>query len=175
MSVLPVADIMVGDVRARLAELPAAHFHSAVTSPPYWGLRDYGVADQIGLEESPQAFVDKMVAVFRDVRRVLRDDGTLWLNLGDSYCSSDKWGGSSGGKNYTSALGGFPRERAARQPSPGLKSKDLCGVPWSVALALQADGWYLRQDVIWHKPSPRTRCCRCALGAGKRWDLSTGV
>ena len=112
--------IIPGDCIAGLRTLPHASVHCCVTSPPYWGLRDYGHAGQIGLEETPERYVARMVDVFRDVRRVLRDDGTLWLNLGDSYG----------------------------------KGKQLLGMPWKVASALQSDGWILRQDIIWHKPSP---------------------
>lgn len=189
--------ILIGDVRQRLAELPDCSVQCVVTSPPYWGLRDYGTALwdggeptcdhqgkpmatkaninrncgtgndvknatarefykdicgkcgatridlQIGLEQTPDEYVEQMVAVFREVRRVLKDDGTLWLNLGDSYSGSGK--GPAG--------------------NLGLKPKDLVGIPWRVAFALQADGWYLRQDIIWHKPNPmpesvRDRCTK---------------
>lgn len=123
-----------------------------VTSPPYWGLRDYGVEGQLGLEKTPDEYVAKMVAVFREVRRVLKDDGTLWINLGDSYASVGKWGGSSGGKNDAAKKSGaYIRER---KDWGDLKSKDMVGIPWMVAFALRADGWYLRSDIIWHKPNP---------------------
>jgi len=127
-----------------------------VTSPPYWGLRDYGCAGQIGREKTPQEYVATMVAVFREVRRILKDDGTLWLNLGDSYCNTDKWGGFSGGKHTVAEDGTIPSAavRAKRNAIDGLKPKDICGIPWRVAFALQADGWWLRQDIIWHKPNP---------------------
>ncbi len=144
--------VICGDVFDKLPEIPTGIVHCVVTSPPYWGLRDYGVAGQLGLEKTPEEYIAKMVAVFREVWRVLRDDGTLWLNMGDSYCNDSKWGGASGGKNITSAAGGYPR--TPDKPKAGLKHKDLCGIPWRVALALQADGWYLRQDIIWHKPNP---------------------
>jgi DNA modification methylase len=122
-----------------------------VTSPPYWGLRDYGVADQIGLEASPDAYVAHLVAVFREVRRVLNDDGTVWLNLGDSYAGVGAQTGGTKGKERG--------RREARMFRPGIswsgmKQKDLVGIPWRVAFALQADGWYLRADIIWHKPNP---------------------
>jgi DNA modification methylase len=120
--------ILVGDCRTILPTLPEASVQCCVTSPPYFGLRDYGHDGQIGLEQTPDAYVAEMVAVFREVRRVLKDDGTLWLNLGDSYV----------GALYAS----------------GLQMKQLLGIPWRVAFALQADGWYLRQDIIWHKPNP---------------------
>jgi DNA modification methylase len=140
-----------GDCREVLRTLPEQSVHCCVTSPPYFGLRDYGNAGQIGLEATPDAFVAEMVAVFREVKRVLRDDGTLWLNLGDSYAATTK--GSSGvGKNATNK-GTLLADRSWQVP-PGLKAKDLIGIPWRVAFALQADGWYLRQDIIWSKPNP---------------------
>jgi DNA modification methylase len=145
--------ILQGDCRDVLATLPDASVHCCVTSPPYWGLRDYGVAGQIGLEPTIEQFVAEMVAVFREVRRVLRPDGTLWLNLGDSYAT----GGGAGwqGKNGQRADRRFTAPELKPQASEiGLKPKDLCGIPWRVAFALQDDGWYLRQDIIWHKPNP---------------------
>jgi DNA modification methylase len=144
-------EILTGDCREVLKTLPDESVHCVVTSPPYFGLRDYGVAGQIGLEASPQAFVDELVAVFREVRRVLRGDGTLWLNLGDSYANDGKWGGHTGGK-HARALHVSPIGRNKRYS--GLKAKDLIGIPWRVAFALQADGWYLRRDIIWSKPNP---------------------
>jgi hypothetical protein len=105
---------------------------------------------QLGLEPTPEAYVANMVAVFREVRRVLRKDGTVFLNIGDSYANDTKWGGASGEKNYTSAAGGYSRDRKAT----GLKPKDLVGIPWRLAFALQADGWYLRSEIIWAKPNP---------------------
>jgi len=143
--------ILVGDVRERLRELPDGSVQCCVTSPPYWGLRDYGQDAQIGLEQTPDAFVAELVSVFRAVKRVLRDDGTLWLNLGDSYSGS--------GKGPAGNLGAIHDERNMEQKHSaivpdGLKPKDLIGIPWRVAFALQADGWYLRQDIIWHKPNP---------------------
>lgn len=149
--------ILTGDCRDVLATLPGGSVHCCVTSPPYFGLRDYGVDGQIGLEQTPDEYVAEMVAVFRSVRRVLRDDGTLWLNLGDSYA------GYHGNKNAavpTSAVNGWTNGtnenlRGDKRPQDiGLKPKDLIGIPWRVAFALQADGWYLRQDIIWHKPNP---------------------
>jgi DNA modification methylase len=144
--------ILIGDVRDRLRELPDESVHCIVTSPPYFGLRDYGMPGQIGMEPAPAEFVETMIAVFREARRVLRADGTLWLNLGDSYANDGKWGGSSGGKHVSALHGksGIGRSKV----STGLKPKDLIGIPWRVAFALQADGWWLRQDIIWHKPNP---------------------
>jgi DNA modification methylase len=144
--------IRQGDCREVLRTLPDESVHCCVTSPPYFGLRDYGVDGQIGLEDTPAAFVEEMVAVFRDVRRVLRADGTLWLNLGDSYANDTKWGGQTSGKHVNALRGNTGIGR--RRQNTGLKSKDLMGIPWRVAIALQADGWYLRSDVIWHKPNP---------------------
>lgn len=144
--------IIQGDSLEMLRELPTESVNCVVTSPPYWGLRDYGVEGQLGLETSLEEYLEHMVDVFREVRRVLRTDGTLWLNLGDSYVNDTKWGGSGSGptsKNYTSGLGGYVGQKAKRHT--GLKPKDLAGIPWRVALALQDDGWYLRSDIIWHK------------------------
>jgi len=152
------ATILVGDVRKRLKEIPDQTVQCCVTSPPYWGLRDYGADGQIGLEQTPNAYVAEMVSVFREVKRVLRDDGTLWLNLGDTYASS--WG--SGRRNI---IGNPSRTERTIKMGDGLKEKDLVGIPWRVAFALQADGWYLRQDIIWAKPNPmpesvKDRCTR---------------
>lgn len=146
--------ILNGDCRDVLRTLPDGSANCCVTSPPYFGLRDYGVDGQIGLEQTPDAFVAEMVAVFREVRRVLRDDGTLWLNLGDSYASKPT--GALGDKI---SLGGGHENQAAALSRPdksgfGLPEKNLIGIPWRVAFALQADGWYLRQDIIWSKPNP---------------------
>lgn len=138
--------------------LPDQCINTCVTSPPYWGLRDYGVAGQLGLEPTPEEYVSKMVAGFRELRRILRDDGTLWLNLGDSYAGqprrdeefNERWHG----KHYMSNK---QREVVRSRPKrllSDLKPKDLVGIPWRVALALQADGWYLRSDIIWSKPNP---------------------
>ena len=149
--------VLIGDCIEAMRGLPDQSVHTCVTSPPYFGLRDYGMPGQIGLEDTPEAFVARSVEVFREVRRVLRDDGTLWLNLGDSYCSTVKWGGGGNvGKNTVAADGHVPSwaVRAKRQNFPGIKPKDLIGIPWRVAFALQADGWFLRQDIIWHKPNP---------------------
>lgn len=145
-------EILQGDCRDVLGSLADGSINCCVTSPPYFGLRDYGVEGQLGLEPTPDEFVSAMVEVFREVRRVLRDDGTLWLNLGDSYANDGKWGGSTGGKHASALHGNSGIGR--RLLTTGLKPKDLIGIPWRVAFALQADGWYLRQDIIWHKPNP---------------------
>jgi len=142
--------ILTGDCLSVLPTVPDKSVHCCVTSPPYFGLRDYGCAGQIGLEQSPDEYVMKLVEVFRSVRRILRDDGTLWLNLGDSWASTAQGTFNApqkmAGKN-ASVYGNF-------RPKVGLPPKNLIGIPWRVAFALQADGWYLRQDIIWHKPNP---------------------
>jgi DNA modification methylase len=155
--------ILKGDCREVLRGLPADSVHCCVTSPPYFGLRDYGMAGQIGLEPTPDAFVEQMVAVFGDVRRVLRADGTCWLNLGDSYASQ---GGPEPAQTKWQVDGASSTQNAGRsRTTMGMKPKDLIGIPWRVAFALQADGWYLRQDIIWSKPNPmpesvRDRCTK---------------
>lgn len=173
--------ILVGDVLDGLRTLPAGSVHCAVTSPPYWGLRDYGVEGQIGLEPTPEEYIDHMVAVAREVWRVLRDDGTFWLNVGDSYAGSWR-GGSQGDKGTLEGAGeGQQQTRLAREkqrgsvlpaglheqareagavgrawvPAPrGMKQKDLCLMPWRLVLALLADGWWLRSAIVWAKKSP---------------------
>lgn len=148
-------NVLCGDVFDGLQLLPSESVQCCVTSPPYWGLRDYGVDGQLGLEKTPEEYVQKMVDVFREVRRVLKDDGTLWLNLGDSYVANATGGLSN---RPTLMTGGRANQvEAAKRPDKnvaGLKPKDLVGIPWRVAFALQADGWYLRSDIIWHKPNP---------------------
>jgi DNA modification methylase len=199
-------NILVGDCREKLDELPEKHFNTIVTSPPYWGLRDYQTGNweggdpnclhmrttkigktvktttghqamhdqgnvvgdaiyktkcpncgatrkdlQIGLEETPEEYVNALVEVFRKVWRVLRDDGTVWLNLGDSYCGTGHKGNHKDPKHKE---GRNAQSVALNNKIQGLKQKDLVGIPWKVAFALQADGWYLRQDIIWHKPNP---------------------
>lgn len=158
------------DVIEGLRQLPDASVHCVVTSPPYFGLRDYGVDGQIGLEATPDAYIARLVEVFQEVRRVLRNDGTLWINIGDSYAGS--WG-NYGGKNrgngqqrisrngsqvHNKAYDGKDKWRppTAGKLGPGLKPKDLCGIPWRLAFALQNDGWWLRSDIIWSKPNGMT-------------------
>lgn len=192
--------IIQGDCIAGMRTLPDASVHCCVTSPPYWGLRDYGHDGQIGLEDTPEAYVARMVEVFSEVRRVLRDDGTCWVNLGDSYAGS--WGnqGRKETRGTQRPINGPMMQRLKASPvhdieccmdedctcgagddgiypdrktctgswvnsHPTLKAKDLVGIPWRVAFALQADGWWLRQDIIWHKPNPmpesvRDRCTK---------------
>jgi len=205
---VPNARILIGDARKRLAEIPEGSVRCVVTSPPYFGLRDYGTADyeggdpacehtisaadadgkavftervsrgdrticikcgatrvdsQIGLEQTPEAYVSEMVALFREVWRVLADDGTLWLNIGDSYAMSSMRGENSefkgNGVKQTAAINGAVR-LGKREIPAGLKPKDLMGIPWRVALALQQDGWYLRSDIIWAKPNPMPESVR---------------
>jgi DNA modification methylase len=155
--------------------LDANSIQTCVTSPPYFGLRDYGHDGQIGLEPTPEDFVAAMVAVFREVRRVLRDDGTLWLNLGDTY-AANRGGTTPPAQTVAGGISGKGGQKERRGQADGynptrdctrygLKHKDLIGIPWRVAFALQADGWYLRQDIIWHKPNPmpesvRDRCTK---------------
>ena len=190
-------EIIVGDCRDVLQTMAPQSVHCVVTSPPYFGLRDYGVDGQMGLEPTPEEFVAELVGVFREVRRVLRDDGTVWLNIGDSYAGSGRGGnptresstleGSNASQEASMIrrtrapreVGGTARDAAVTQrgsrlpaglheqqrqagaigrawvpPPAGLKQKDLIGIPWMVAFALRADGWYLRQDIIWSKPNP---------------------
>ncbi len=141
-----------------LKDIPDQSIQCVVTSPPYWGLRDYNVSGQLGLEESSEEFVDNLVKVFRQIKRVLKDDGTLWLNLGDTYASNGYKAHKTNLDTKKDAPSAWSSEnRGFSVPKTignGIKEKDLVGVPWRVAFALQADGWYLRQDIIWHKPNP---------------------
>ena len=147
--------LLNGDVREVLKELDPESVQCVVTSPPYWGLRDYGVDDQLGLEETPEEYVENMVAVFQEIKRVLRKDGTVWMNLGDTY-------GKQVGKGFNTHEEDGSGNRVTEMQEKhgdikvktGLPSKNLVGIPWRVALALQADGWILRSDIIWHKPNP---------------------
>lgn len=149
---MTTARIHIGDCRDVLKTLPDESVQCVITSPPYWGLRDYGVAGQMGLEPSPREYVTQMVAVFREVRRVLRSDGTCWLNLGDTYFGS---GGAGGDYAEGGLREGQSKWKAGRETDGvPLKPKDLIGVPWEVALALRNDGWWLRSDIIWAKPNP---------------------
>jgi len=148
--------IHVGDALAVLRSMPDESIHCVVTSPPYWGLRDYGVEGQLGLEKTPAEYVDKISAIFKEVHRVLRSDGTLWLNLGDCYATGagnvgNRPGGGKQGEQW--GVRG-PMTQPNRMPIEGLKSKDMVGIPWRVAFRLQDDGWYLRSDCIWSKTNP---------------------
>lgn len=149
--------IICGDALEVLRGIETESVHTCVTSPPYYGLRDYGTDGQIGLEETPQEYIERLVNVFREVRRVLRPDGTLWLNIGDSYATRS---GNQAPTNTRNSCGHTEK----RVPS-GYKYKDLIGIPWTLAFALRADGWYLRQDIIWQKPnampeSVKDRCTK---------------
>lgn len=151
--------ILEGDCRESLRTLPYKSVHCCVTSPPYFGLRDYGVEGQLGLEQTPDQYVAELVSVFREVHNVLRDDGTVWLNIGDSYASfrdgkatPDTTRGDSLGTLVDT--GKAKNRMASTFVNTPIKHKDLIGIPWKVAFALQADGWYLRQDIIWNKPNP---------------------
>lgn len=153
------AKIIIGDVRTAMQSIPDQSVQTCITSPPYWGLRDYGQSDQIGLEETAEQYVDQMVEVFREVWRVLKDDGTLWLNIGDSYNTSPAGNKSPSGfqqhsqAGVSGALAQYGNGRSGLLDK-SLKPKDLVGIPWRLAFALQSDGWYLRQDIIWAKPNP---------------------
>jgi site-specific DNA-methyltransferase (cytosine-N4-specific) len=136
-----------GDALTVLRRLPARAVQCVVTSPPYWGLRDYGIEAQVGLEPSLPQFINRLTSIFAEIRRVLKDDGLLWLNIGDGYTSGNRGWRAPDKKNKARAM-------AVRPDTPeGLKPKDLLGIPWRLALALQDDGWYLRADLIWHKPN----------------------
>lgn len=151
-----INEIINKDCLTGLKELPDCSVDCCVTSPPYYGLRDYGHEDQAGLEETPELYVENMVAVFNEVRRVLKKEGTLWLNLGDSYNGSGGAGSKEYAKNNHTEFG-KEFDMGRYQPPKkvnGLKAKDLIGIPWLVAFALRSSGWYLRQDIIWSKPNP---------------------
>ena len=162
--------VHIGDCIESMKKMPDGSVNTCITSPPYFGLRDYGHEGQIGLEPTPDDFVEAMVAVFREVKRVLRDDGTLWLNLGDSYSGSGKGRMADGTHHYDpsskqASSEGTIQGKFFKTTAPDCKPKDLIGIPWRVAFALQQDGWYLRQDIIWHKPNPmpesvRDRCTK---------------
>jgi DNA modification methylase len=143
--------ILQGDALERLSQLESGSVQVCVTSPPYWGLRDYGHAGQLGLERTPEEYVEKLVSIFREVKRVLRDDGTCWLNLGDSYWANRGENGESGGQGSTALSGRINQVRDGGRTHAYLKPKDLCMIPARVAIALQQDGWYLRSEIIWAK------------------------
>jgi DNA modification methylase len=168
--VTPSWRIIVGDAAQTVSTLPAASVQCCVTSPPYYSLRDYGVDGQIGLEDTPDEYVQRLVDVFREVRRVIRDDGTVWINLGDSYAATSTYSSArsmhtdAGWKQAGRRPGSYAGPVSARTAETA-KPKDLLGIPWSVAFALRADGWYLRQEIIFAKTAPmpesvRDRCTR---------------
>lgn len=148
------AEILVGNNIDRIKEIADNSVQCVVTSPPYWGLRDYGADGQIGLEESPSVFIEQLCKVFDEVWRVLKDDGTLWVNLGDSYAGSGKGSPGNFGKHAPSGSARHLEHKHSGIVPEGLKPKDLVGIPWRFAFAMQDRGWYLRQDIIWHKPNP---------------------
>jgi DNA modification methylase len=161
--------VIEGDCLATLRTLPGGIAQTCVTSPPYYGLRDYGHAGQIGLEETPDAYIARLVDVFREVRRVLRDDGTLWLNLGDSYAGGGGFCPTAPSNQNGGSLSARQDDGSGSKPKgikPGglVKAKDLLGIPWMAAFALRADGWFLRSAIVWQSPTP----CRKACGTGPR-------
>lgn len=167
MEGLDLNSIYLGDAKAVLSTFPDNSFDCCVTSPPYYGLRDYGVSGQLGLEGTPDEYIHKLVAVFHEVRRTLKDDGTLWVVIGDSYNGSGKAGNNPEYMGKHTSFGKLHNPKTYGRPVKidGLKPKDLIGIPWRLAFALQADGWWLRQDIIWHKPNPmpesvRDRCTK---------------
>lgn len=166
-------EVIIGDCLASLKAMPSRSVHTCVTSPPYFGLRDYGMDGQIGLEDSPEAYVARLVEVFREVRRVLRDDGTLWLNLGDSWAGAKSKAiqnsladyGCNGAATWDQAAERRASSMAVRPKVAGMHAKQLLGIPWRAAFALQDDGWVLRDEIVWHKPgvmpySGKDRFCR---------------
>ena len=161
-------EIITGNALDVLKTLPSDYIDCCVTSPPYFGIRDCGIEGQIGLEQSPEEYIDKLVEIFREVRRVLKSDGTLWLNIGDSYAGgAGRWGGTKNMSEKQSSNSGSLGQIQKAKPwkHDVIKRKDLIGIPWQLAFALRADGWYLRQDIIWHKPnampeSVKDRCTK---------------
>ena len=148
--------VLVGDCVDSLRKLGDNEINCCVTSPPYYGLRDYGVDGQIGLEKTPTEYINKLVTVFREIKRVLRDDGVLWINIGDTYAGSGKgaWNNKEAQiEKYVADPQGPQSKMPKIWKDIGIKSKDLIGIPWMLAFALRNDGWYLRQDIIWHKPN----------------------
>jgi len=162
-------EIHIGDCLTSLQSMKDQSVHCCVTSPPYFGLRDYGVEGQIGLEKTPEAFIARLVEVFREVRRVLRDDGTLWLNIGDSYYNHRTgYNGALNKQSFHKGDNGKPTDKdqglsRRSRKFDGIKEKDLFGIPWMLAFALRSDGWYLRQEIIWSKtnPTPESMRDRC--------------
>lgn len=148
------AQVLVGDNRQTIKQIADKSIQTVITSPPYFGLRDYGMDEQIGLETSPEVFIEELCKVFDEVWRVLKDDGTLWVNLGDSYAGSGKSPAGNIGKDSDAGQARHLEGKHSAIVPEGLKPKDLIGIPWRFAFAMQARGWYLRQDIIWHKPNP---------------------
>lgn len=151
---VPTVTSLHGDAIEQLRTLPDESVHTCITSPPYWALRDYKMPGQIGLERTPEEYVARIVAVFAEVRRVLRDDGTLWVNIGDSYNAWNANRSKSKGYNLSNLEAQPKLPGGYGLTAPNLKPKDMVGIPWMVAFTLRADGWYLRSEIIWHKPNP---------------------
>ena len=151
-------DVIINrDALAALKELPSESVHCCVTSPPYYALRDYGLDAQIGQEDTPEQYIDRLTAVFGELYRVLRKDGTLWLNIADTYCGTGNKGGYPDPKNPKGRTG----QRIARNSRvTGCKQKDLIGIPWLLAFSLREQGWYLRSDIIWQKQNPMPESCK---------------
>lgn len=161
-----MVQVLYGDALEQLRTLPDQSIHCCITSPPYYALRDYGVAGQIGLESTPEEYIERLVRIFHEVKRVMRDDGTLWLNIADSYSGSGKgaWKNKERQKETYKVEPGSPQTRV-RTTQGNIKKKDMIGIPWMLAFALRTDGWYLRQDIIWYKPncmpeSVKDRCTK---------------
>ena len=158
IAVVNMNKIFHEDCLDTLKRMDNESINCVITSPPYYGLRDYGIDGQIGLEPTPEEYVSKLVTIFREIRRVLTKDGTVWLNLGDTYANNGTGGnGATGGRDKSTLQSRMPPINTTpvnRSISDGLKPKDLTGIPWRVAFALRNDGWWLRQDIIWHKPNP---------------------
>ena len=157
MTDFPLNKILCGDALTVLRGFPSECVDCVVTSPPYYGLRDYGVAGQLGLEETPEAYIERLADVFDEVRRVLRKDGTVWVNVGDSYAGgSGRWGGNKNVSDFQKASKGSLTQitHTKRWKHDTIKTKDLIGIPWALAFELRRRGWYLRQAIIWHKPNP---------------------
>lgn len=161
--------ILQGDALGMLRTLPDCSVNCVVTSPPYLGLRDYGVAGQLGMEKTPAEYITKMVEIFEEVRRVLRKDGTCWVNMGDTYSASGAAGNREGKQGTNQGSHDKPNRRAG---TVGLRPKNLCGMPWRLALALQDAGWYLRSDIIWSKPNPMPVECHGSAEHEPRIHLS---
>lgn len=161
--------LFIGDALEALKQIPSETVDTCVTSPPYYGLRDYGADGQIGLEKTPDEYIDRLVDVFHEVKRTLKKDGTLWIVISDSYAGSGKGAANypDNAKKYKQGTnrGMLGASATTKIKTPGIKAKDLIGIPWMLAFALRADGWYLRSDIIWHKPnvmpeSVKDRCTR---------------
>lgn len=160
----PRFEVLLGDWIETLQGIPSEFVDCVITSPPYWGMRNYGVEGQLGLEANPDFYVDKLVSGFQEVKRVLKSNGTLWINLGDCYANNGSGGhGATGGLDKSTLVGPLPPigvNPINKKVPPGLKAKDLVGIPWMVAFALRSAGWYLRQEIIWAKTNPMPESCK---------------